>query len=1069
MSFEISFTDALILMPKFASTLKDLIGNQEKLSEMARTTMNEHCSMVILNKLPRKLGDPGKFLIPCEFSKMDECLALVDLGASINLMPLSVWEGLSLLELTPTCMTLELANLSISKPIGIAKDVSFKVGVFHFPTDFVVVDFEPDPRVPLILGRCFLKTSRALIDVHKGELTLRIRNEAITYNLDQTVRYSANYNQMTANKIDVVESACEEYSQELNEATQKDHFSLPFMDQMLERLARNEYYCFLDGFFGYFQIPIVPRDQEKTTFTCLYGTFAYRRMPFGLCNAPSTFQRCMLAIFHDMVEKTMEVFMDDFSVFGNSFENCLSRLDKMLQRCEDTNLSLNWEKSHFMVKEGIVLGHKISKNEIEVDRAKVDVIAKLAHPTTVKGTSSSTLAISSDVAELKDMVKALLLDKKNQSLAPTPSTTPTPVKAVEPNCNNQNNFNRGNNFNQNRGGNFNQSNFNTSSFNQGQLNRPQVNQALVYQAPIPQTQRVSQTDFESYVKANDAILRNMKSQGQSTQNHCQNIQNQYQNLQIQMATLTDMMSKFVSANTASSSGSGTLSVWEGLSLPELTPTCMTLKLADRSVSKPIGIAKDVSFKVGVFHFPADFVVVDFEPDPSLILGRCFLKTSRALIDVHKGELTLHIRNEAITYNLDQTVRYFANYNQITANKIDVIESACEEYSQEVLGFSNVTASGTPTPQNDPIFFATSPTLTPFGDSDFLLFEEGMLFLVELKDLPHHLEYAFLEGGNKLPLIIAKQLRSEEKAALIQVLKSHKRAIAWKFPWVSPVHCVPKKGSFTVVENEENELIPTRLVTEWRVCIDYHKLNEATRKDHFPFPFMDQMLERLAGNEYYCFLDGFSGYFQILIDPRDQEKTTFTCPYGMLSYRRMPFGLCNTPGTFQRCMLAIFHDMVEKRMEVFMDDFSVFGNSFENCLSRLEKMLQRCEDTHLSLNWEKSHFMVKEGIVLGHKISKNGIEADIAKVDVIAKLPHPTTVKDCIQAFQTLKKKHTEAPILIAPNWDLPFELMCDTSDFAIGAVLGQRHEKHFKPIHYASKTMNDAETNYTTTKKRCWQ
>nr|GFA92839.1 reverse transcriptase domain-containing protein [Tanacetum cinerariifolium] len=119
------------------------------------------------------------------------------------------------------------------------------------------------------------------------------------------------------------------------------------------------------------------------------------------------------------------------------------------------------------------------------------------------------------------------------------------------------------------------------------------------------------------------------------------------------------------------------------------------------------------------------------------------------------------------------------------------------------------------------------------------------------------------------------------------------------PWVSPVHCVPKKGSFTVVENEENELIPTLLVTGWRVCIDYRKLNEATRKDHFPLPFMDQMLERLAGNEYYCFLDGFSGYFQILIDPRDQEKTTFTCPYGMFAYRRMPFGLCNAPGTFQR--------------------------------------------------------------------------------------------------------------------------------------------------------------------------
>nr|GFA69913.1 reverse transcriptase domain-containing protein [Tanacetum cinerariifolium] len=212
MSFEISFTDSLILMTKFASTLKALIGNKEKLSEMARTLMNEHCSAVILNKLPTKLGDPDKFLIPCEFPGMDECLALADLGASINFMPLFVWEGLSLPKLTPTYMTLKLTDRSVSKPIGIAKNVSVKVGVFHFPADFMVVDFEPDPRVPLILGRCFLKIGLALIDLHKGELTLRIGNEAITYNLDQTLRYSANYNQMTANKIDVI---CEEYSQEV--------------------------------------------------------------------------------------------------------------------------------------------------------------------------------------------------------------------------------------------------------------------------------------------------------------------------------------------------------------------------------------------------------------------------------------------------------------------------------------------------------------------------------------------------------------------------------------------------------------------------------------------------------------------------------------------------------------------------------------------------------------------------------------------------------------------------------------------------------------------------------------
>nr|GFB00215.1 reverse transcriptase domain-containing protein [Tanacetum cinerariifolium] len=300
------------------------------------------------------------------------------------------------------------------------------------------------------------------------------------------------------------------------------------------------------------------------------------------------------------------------------------------------------------------------------------------------------------------------------------------------------------------------------------------------------------------------------------------------------------------------------------------------------------------------------------------------------------------------------------------------------------------------------------------------------------------------------------------------------------PWVSPIHCVPKKGGMTVIKNEENELVPTRLVTGWRVCIDYRKLNEATRKDHFPLLFMDHMLEHLAENEYYCFLDGFSGYFQIPIDPKDQEKTTFTCPYETFAYKRMPFGLCNAPRNFQRFMMAIFHDMIKKTMEVFMNDFSVFGNSFSTCLTNLEKMLKRCEDNKLALNWEKSHFMVKEGIVLGHKISKKGIEVDKAKIKVILKLPHHTTVKGIrsflghagfyrrfIKDFSKISRPMTHLLEKIHPSSSQknPFELMCDASDYAVGAVLGQRIEKHFRPIHYASKTMNQAKANYTTTEK----
>jgi hypothetical protein len=212
-------------------------------------------------------------------------------------------------------------------------------------------------------------------------------------------------------------------------------------------------------------------------------------------------------------------------------------------------------------------------------------------------------------------------------------------------------------------------------------------------------------------------------------------------------------------------------------------------------------------------------------------------------------------------------------------------------------------------------------------------------------------------------------------------------------WVSPIHVVPKRAGVTVVQNKEGQLVPTRVQSGWRVFIDYRKLNTATRKDHFPRPFINQMVERLAGHEYYCFLDGYSGYSQVPVDPEDQEKTTFTCPFGTFAYRRMPFGLCNAPATFQRCMISIFSDMVERFLEVFMDDFSVFGSSFEECLHHLTLVLVRCKEKNLVLNWEKCHFMVQQGNVLGHVISHQGIEVDKGKVDLISNLPPPRMVKE----------------------------------------------------------------------------
>ncbi|CAL5331000.1 unnamed protein product [Camellia sinensis] len=171
-------------------------------------------------------------------------------------------------------------------------------------------------------------------------------------------------------------------------------------------------------------------------------------------------------------------------------------------------------------------------------------------------------------------------------------------------------------------------------------------------------------------------------------------------------------------------------------------------------------------------------------------------------------------------------------------------------------------------------------------------------------------------------------------------------------WVSPTQVVPKKSGITVVKNENNEMIPSCVVTGWHMCIGYRKLNSMTRKDHFPSPFLDQLLERVAGHAFYCLLDGYSGYYQIEISLEDQEKTTFTCPFGTSAFRRMPFGLCNAPATFQRCMLSIFSDMVEQFLKVFMDDFFVFGVSFDDCLTNLQKVLSRCEEKNLVLNWEK---------------------------------------------------------------------------------------------------------------------
>ncbi|RVW63875.1 Retrovirus-related Pol polyprotein from transposon 17.6 [Vitis vinifera] len=422
-----------------------------------------------------------------------------------------------------------------------------------------------------------------------------------------------------------------------------------------------------------------------------------------------------------------------------------------------------------------------------------------------------------------------------------------------------------------------------------------------------------------------------------------------------------------------------------------------------------------------------------------------------------------------------------------------------------------------------------PVILPlFKDEEEMKEAKDAILKLELKTLPAELKYAYLEEGNKAPVVISSSLTISQEDNLLRILRKHKKAIGWQisdlkgisplicthhiymeegakptrqpqrrlnphiqevvraevlkllqagiiYPisdstWVSPTQVVPKKSGIAVVKGENGDEVSTRLTTGWRVCIDYRKLNTVMRKDHFPLPFMDQVFERVSEHLFYCFLDG-----------------------------RMPFGLCNAPATFQRCM-------VERIMEVFMDDITVYGTSFEDCLSHLKDVFKRCIEKDLVLNWEKCHFMVNQGIVLGHVISKNGIEVDSAKVELIVKLPPPTNVKGirqflghggfyrrfikdfskiskplcellvkdakfewddkCQRSFELLNQFLTSAPIVRAPNWELPFEVMCDSSDYAIGAILGQREDGKPYVIYYTSKSLNDAQRNYTTTEKK---
>nr|GEU51668.1 hypothetical protein [Tanacetum cinerariifolium] len=1254
LNFNISFVDALILMPKFGPAIKTLLTNKDKLSELSRTLLNEHCSAVLLKNLPEKLGNP--------------------------------------------------ANLSISHPVGVAKDVFVKVGTFHFPADFVVVDFDADPRVPLILERFFLKTERALIDVFEGELTHRVCKKAITFNLDQTSRYLANYNDMTANRIDVIDMACEECSQEVlsfsdviasgnptpyydpivstssltltpfrdsdflleevdaflaleddptsskelkicEAKTDKSSIDEP-LEVELKDLPPHLEYAFLEGDD---KLPVIiakelsveekaalikvlkshkqaiawklsdikekrsiqksmMSSKSRNLFPPLDNTeLSIRRrshtdltllnnsemvgegngdLPVPdlrtieeLCQpslndrggpiALIAIQAMNFGIKNDMIQQVR----NSCQFHGLPGDDANNHLDKFLHVTQSikvngvtddalhlylfphslTHHATAWFNRGTFLKRRLEECYDLIKN-MTAYHNDWDTSAQRSESSSSITSSFDTkiAALKAEMAEInKNIMRVLQVNQQVKAVTPSCETCGGPHSfndclATVGNAQNvyaagayQGNFHpQGNNQGRNQffqGANQGQ---NPPPAYQAPAYRAPVYQALVHQPHIPQPQVVTTNEFTNFMKAKDAILKNMQTNMTSLTNS---------NLK-----LKNMFCQFVKMNTASSSGLGTLpgntitnpkeelkgittrsgtayqgptipttyyslppvveretkatkdtvhptkngstenvqtpvvqtespiqnsepvvaliiepvaspisaprpnqksfadalilmpkfslsikslltnkdklceharsllnehcsavllkkfpkklgdpdkflipcdfpemakclaladldasinlmplSVWNKLSLPNLSPMCMTLELADRLISRPVGVAEDVFVKVGTFHFPADFIVVDFDADPRvpLIPGRSFLKTGRALIDVFEGELTLRVGKEAITFNLNQTSRYSAIYNDMTANRIDIIDMAYEEYSQEVLGFSNVIAT----------FLNDDPSLPPPNQGNYLPQVRKELKIceaksdkssideppeVELKDLPPHLEYAFLEGDDKFPVIIAKDLSVTEKTTLITVLKSHKRAIPCKL------------SSIKGIDHE--------------FCT--HKI------------LMEEDFEPA----------GISKFPSI----RKIKKK----PHSLVHMERLPTVVC------------------------------ILG---------------------YAMHREKSHFMVKEGIVIDHKISKNRIEVDKAKVDVIAKLPHPIIVKCirsflghvgfyrrfikdfskiawpmtrllkkdipfffskvCVEAFQTLKRIITEAPILIAPDWDMPFELMCDASDFAIGA------------------------------------
>ncbi|KAL5550248.1 hypothetical protein UlMin_000424 [Ulmus minor] len=447
-----------------------------------------------------------------------------------------------------------------------------------------------------------------------------------------------------------------------------------------------------------------------------------------------------------------------------------------------------------------------------------------------------------------------------------------------------------------------------------------------------------------------------------------------------------------------------LSVFRKLGLGEVKPTSISLQLADRSVKYPRGVIEDVLIKVDKFIFPADFVVLDMEEDREipLILGRPFLATGRTLIDVQQGKLILRVQDEQVTFDVFEAMKFPSEVQScFQINTLDRLISETFEERTPLLPLEACLVKSATIEEEDEGVRQCSELLAALDE--YLFSNESFK---ELKT-------------DKTPTSVVKK---EGNRIELKPLPSHLSNSVC-------MHKILMNEDYKPTIQPQRRLNPTMQEV---VKAEVIKLLDAG----VIYPISDSawMLERLAGHAYYCFLDGYSGYNQIAIAPEDQDKTTFTCPYGTFAYRRMPFGLCNAPATFQRCMIAIFSDMVEKFIEVFMDDFSGV-RSF-----------------------------------LGHAGFYRRFIKDFSKItkplcSLLVKNAQFDFSSDCLQAFNLLKEKLISAPIICAPDWSLPFEVMCDASDYAIGAVLGQRKGKLLHVIYYASRTLTDAQLNYATTEK----